>query len=1393
MKLRIPVLSFLSFPVLVSEQAGTGLRGFLTKGANTMLRLIRLGLCALLVETLLAPGAGAQDQHAQLEWYQQYFALTLQPKATLPEHEACRVVVLVDTSASQHGKWRQRAFEALDALLDQLPPQAQVRLVAVDLEANELTSGFTPPGSPQLQQALEKLHKRVPLGSTDLPLAISQAIKLLGHPATELPARVVYIGDGVSAVNLVGPEQMDRLASQMRQARAPLLAYAVGPQRDVFVLAALAMHSGGRVFVDSPQVTAQEAGQFLAQAARKPVLWNPQLLLPEKALWMPQPCPPLRLDRELVVVGQAPLKKGERWQVQLQAQPEGGNQQLRFQFHAQAAEPTEDVAFLAHVVEAAKSNQGVMLPLLGRNGLGVLHTLAVETAEELIQFGRLALAMDRTDQARRLAQQAKQLHPAHPAATLLAQATAQQPQQKEQTDTITLQPEQSQQAPQELEQFIRQQEVLAGQLQARVQHVINQARRIMRQNPEAAINDLKIMLETVLRSPHLSEAQREQLKSQLEVALREATRRREELEQIRRFQAQQRAVQEEKQRLQEAWQRQQERVYQLMLRFDAIMQQIALEEDDRRLSELIGEAESTADAAVILDRHNPAIAAAAFNATMFGALRDAQNLRQRRIRGVLATLRAVERSHIPTSDEPPIVFPDPEVWRELTERRREYQAVSLSSTSPAARRIREALSQVVDYPILDDTPLEEAIKQISERHDIPITIDRRALEDLGLDPSSEVSGWLEGVTLRTALKRMLDNLELAYYIDEEVLVITSRDRAAEKLITKVYPVGDLVVPLFNPAAMGGMGMFGAFGSFGGGFGGGGFGGFGGGFGGFGGGFGGFGGGGFGGFGGGFGQFGGGAFGGGFGGFRVPSAPAWHAFDVPSQPPAKQAQPADQSSQAPQQDSLQLAPKTDEPKQKSAKPQLIRVQPRQGESVEEAWERYFATHQPSRRDVRHTVQHLMHQKKFREVVALIRAALRNRQTQTWMYEVMALAMLADDYPRKDIERALMSAAEWTSSVDDLLYLAHYLGRMQFYRRAFQLCRQVDRMQPGRHETYALALQLARAMDDPEALAWACVQVLSQEWPRRYQSVVAQAQYAADALLQRLKKQGQHEQAKRFEAQLQEAKRRDVVLVVSWTGEADIDLIVEEPTGTVCSFRTPRTSAGGVMLGDYYSSATSGHTRAGEAYVCAKGFPGRYRAVLRRVWGQPTAGKVRVDVVTHYGTPQQKVVSRLVDVGQKDALILFQLDEGRRQEPVQAHLLANDVKQLALARHLIARQLLAANNSSAAASFVGSRWRPFVGGFRPVVGSGAVGFMPVVVTLPEGTGLFAQAVVSADRRYVRLTALPFFSFVAEVNTFNMATGVGGLQRNAQGQVAGQGQGVFGGGFGGAFGGGGFGGGI
>jgi general secretion pathway protein D len=69
----------------------------------------------------------------------------------------------------------------------------------------------------------------------------------------------------------------------------------------------------------------------------------------------------------------------------------------------------------------------------------------------------------------------------------------------------------------------------------------------------------------------------------------------------------------------------------------------------------------------------------------------------------------------------------------------------------------------------------------------------------------------------------------------------------------------------------------------------------------------------------------------------------------------------------------------------------------------------------------------------------------------------------------------------------------------------------------------------------------------------------------------------------------------------------------------------------------------------------------------------------------------------------------------------------------------------------ASVMDQSQSPFVISVIPVVGEFAAAQQPVIIVLSEGTFMTVQAVVSADRRFVRLTVVPFFSRISGVNTF------------------------------------------
>ncbi|MCH2114057.1 MAG: hypothetical protein MK171_03995, partial [Pirellulales bacterium] len=440
-------------------------------------------------------------------------------------------------------------------------------------------------------------------------------------------------------------------------------------------------------------------------------------------------------------------------------------------------------------------------------------------------------------------------------------------------------------------------------------------------------------------------------------------------------------------------------------------------------------------------------------------------------------------------------------------------------------------------------------------------------------------------------------------------------------------------------------------------------------------------------------------------------------------------------------------------------------------------------------VREQARHLMSQGQADQVVVLIQAALQHGQSQPWMYESLGIALELTGQPKSEIERAIMSACDFCSSPDELLLIARYLSHAGLDRRAVSVYRQVAKLSPLHCDAYALGLRAAQRAEDVAGIRWATVGVLKHDWPQAQQKLPTIAMRVAKATLDQLGAVEDQVQYQDFRHQLDQAMIRDVVVKVSWSGDADVDLIVEEPGGTICSLHTPRTRGGGVCLGDSYTDYEKQEAAGlSEEYRCAEGFAGTYRVRIRKVWGELVAGKVAVDVTKNYGTKNERHQRQHIVVSDdSDALVLFDVGQSRREKPLAQEQLAVAVgRQEAISQAVLAQQFDGFSDPSIAprrgATNNDLRRRLALAGQ-----GGAVGFRPIIQLLQDGTSMTATAVVSADRRYVRITSAPMFSGIGAVSTFTFAGAGGGMGGMGGGGMGGGGMG--GGGMGG--GGGGFGG--
>ena len=109
----------------------------------------------------------------------------------------------------------------------------------------------------------------------------------------------------------------------------------------------------------------------------------------------------------------------------------------------------------------------------------------------------------------------------------------------------------------------------------------------------------------------------------------------------------------------------------------------------------------------------------------------------------------------------------------------------LDVTPEVQARFEEVMSQKVSYHF-PQIPLEDVARQLSEDASFPIKLDRVAMEELGLTADVPVTGAFQDISLRSALKQLLRELDFTYSLQNEALLITSVDAAQERLRPRIY-------------------------------------------------------------------------------------------------------------------------------------------------------------------------------------------------------------------------------------------------------------------------------------------------------------------------------------------------------------------------------------------------------------------------------------------------------------------------------------------------------------------------------------------------------------------------------------------------------------------------------
>ncbi len=316
-----------------------------------------------------------------------------------------------------------------------------------------------------------------------------------------------------------------------------------------------------------------------------------------------------------------------------------------------------------------------------------------------------------------------------------------------------------------------------------------------------------------------------------------------------------------------------------------------------------------------------------------------------------------------------------------------------------------------------------------------------------------------------------------------------------------------------------------------------------------------------------------------------------------------------------------------------------------------WDRFYNSKDNKKTDpenLRESVRLLNQARQFRDVHAALLGYLTHHpdSTEPWMYEALALAIELNHGPAADVKKALYYAADraqQTHNPNHLVSVADKLFLKGYYQRVGPLLDEAMKRVPHRCELVEMSVNLAQKTKDPARMADSIERLLALGWPGRDEYFRIESRNQVDRLAKLLREDGKSADADALLAKLASSEARDVVVRLTWDGEADFDLIVDEPLGATAQFQTPRTVFGGSLL----MNGCGSHPE--EIYVCPRAFDGDYRVRASLIWSDPSKPVTRVtlETITHEGAQEEKKQVYQLSPDDPGKPIVVTLRGGRRK--------------------------------------------------------------------------------------------------------------------------------------------------
>lgn len=203
----------------------------------------------------------------------------------------------------------------------------------------------------------------------------------------------------------------------------------------------------------------------------------------------------------------------------------------------------------------------------------------------------------------------------------------------------------------------------------------------------------------------------------------------------------------------------------------------------------LAEAQRAAEALARQHPNNTVAKQVRNNLALADAISEAGRTAAQAEHGTRTALSSPSKSAIPIAGD--IQYPSKEKWAEINKRPAKWNQVPLTEKEQA---LLKSLAQALDERIdLKDQPLDKVLEYLQKLLGAQFRVDKKAIDDLNLTYETPISVSLpRGLSKRTILRRILNDVGLTYIIKDEGLMITSVEMAQKELTTRTYQIDDLL-------------------------------------------------------------------------------------------------------------------------------------------------------------------------------------------------------------------------------------------------------------------------------------------------------------------------------------------------------------------------------------------------------------------------------------------------------------------------------------------------------------------------------------------------------------------------------------------------------------------------